>query len=81
MDKAPLMHPAERFGDRKREAQKALDFEPFPDERVERLAAGIVEHERHAVVTLREHERPCRPVAIELGPQRVFMFKPPYRLQ
>jgi hypothetical protein len=43
---------------------------------IERLAAGILEHQRHATIARGECHRPSCPVRVEHGPERVFVFEP-----
>lgn len=42
------MHVTERFCERDRDPQKFRYFQRSAEESIERLAAGILEHERHA---------------------------------
>ena len=43
---------------------------------IERLAAGILEHQRHAAVVVRQRDRSRRPVSIKFAFECIFVFKP-----
>ena len=43
---------------------------------IEQLAAGILEHQRHAPIAMGESHRPRCPVRVERRPECVFVFEP-----
>src|ERR1700722_3574956 len=43
---------------------------------IERLTAGILEHQRHTVVVARQRNRPNCPVSVKFSLERIFVFKP-----
>src|SRR6202051_4386368 len=43
---------------------------------IERRTAGILKHERHAVVVVRQRDRSRRPVSVKFGLERIFVLKP-----
>jgi hypothetical protein len=48
-----------------------------PKQSIDRRPAGILKHQRHAVVVARQRDWPRRPVGVKLGFERIFVFKPP----
>jgi len=42
---------------------------------IERLAAGILKHQRHAAVIVRKRDGSRRPVGVKFGLERIFVFK------
>src|SRR5882762_5486875 len=48
----------------------------FAKQSIERRAAGILEHQRHAVVVVRQRDWSRRPVSIKFGFERIFVFEP-----
>lgn len=62
MAKVSLMHVAERICERHPDPQRYRHFRRSAGETIERLAAGILEHERHAslwcIWRLRPHRAP-----------------------
>src|SRR5215472_15455385 len=52
-----------------------------PQQPVERLAARICEHQRRAILALRERQRPRRPERVQFSAERVFMLEPLKRLE
>jgi hypothetical protein len=75
MDKASLMHSADRSRERDRDAQEFHYFQWSADQSIERLAAGILEHQRHAIVLPGQPDRPRRPRSIKFGFERILMFE------
>ena len=43
---------------------------------IQRCTAGILKHQRHAAVVVRQRHRSRRPVGIKLAFERIFVFKP-----
>jgi len=76
VDEASLMQPAECRRDCDRKAQKLCDVQRAANQSVERLTAGILEHERHAIIVFRQRDWSCRPASVELVFERTFMFEP-----
>src|SRR3981189_678922 len=76
MNKASLMHSAERSRERDRHAQ-ATRYVPWPaNQSIERRTAGILKHQRHAVVVMCQRDRSRRPVSVKFSLERIFVFKP-----
>jgi hypothetical protein len=75
MDKAALMHMAERPRKRERDAQKMRWVQRPAKQSIQRRSAGILEHERHAAVVARERDGSRRPVSFKFGLERKFVFK------
>ena len=59
-----------------REAQEMRYVQWSAEQSIERLAAGILKHQRHAVVVARQRDRSRRPVSLEFGFERIFVLKP-----
>ena len=59
-----------------RDAQEMRCVQWSAKQPVERRAAGILEHQRHAVVVVRQRDRSRRPVSVEFGFERMFVFEP-----
>ncbi len=76
VDQVSLMDVPERGRERDGDAQELRRFQRMTEQSIERLATGILEHQRRPVVAMCERERPCRPAPVELRPERVFMFEP-----
>src|ERR1700733_5852764 len=76
MDKAALMHPAERPRERDRDAQELQELQRPAKQSIERHTAGILKHQRHAVVVVRQRDWSRRPVGVKFGFKRIFVFKP-----
>ncbi len=70
------MHPAERGGDRNGDAEESRHLERPAQQSIERLAAGVLEHQRHATFARGERHRPRCPVRVEQSSERVFVFEP-----
>jgi hypothetical protein len=43
---------------------------------IERHTAGILKHQRHTTVVVRQRNRPNRPVSVKFSLERIFVFKP-----
>ena len=67
---------AERRRERDRDAQEMRYVQRPAEQPIERLAAGILEHQRHAVVVVRQRDRSRRPVSIKFGLERIFVLEP-----
>jgi hypothetical protein len=76
MDKASLMHSAERPRERDRDAQEMRYIQWTAKQSIERLTARILKYQRHAVVVMRQRDRSRRPVSVKFGFERIFVFKP-----
>jgi hypothetical protein len=76
MDKASLMHSAQRPGERDRDAQEMRYVQRSAKQSIERHTAGILKHQRQAVVVARQRDRSRRPVSVKFDFERIFVFKP-----
>ncbi len=76
MDQAAFMHAAERPPERDRDAQEMRDVQWSAKQSIDRHTAGILEHQRHALVVARQREGSRRPVSVKFGLERIFVFKP-----
>src|SRR6266404_7040763 len=72
MDQASLMHLAERPRERDRDAQEMQYLQWPAKQPIERRTAGILKHQRHAVVVARQRDGPRRPVSAEFGFESMF---------
>jgi hypothetical protein len=75
MDEATLVHMAERPRERDRDVQEMRYVQRSAKQSVERRTAGILKHQRQAVVVMRQRDRPRRPVSVEFGFERMFVFE------
>src|SRR5258707_5619281 len=76
MDKASLMHSAERPRERDRDAQEMRYVQWLAKQSIERRTAGILKHQRHAAVVMRQRDWSRRPVSVKFGFERIFVFEP-----
>src|SRR6267142_1642090 len=76
MNKAPLMHLAERTRERDRDAQETRYVQWPAKQSIGRFTAGILKHQRHAVVVLGQRDWSRRPFSVKFGFERIFVFKP-----
>jgi hypothetical protein len=76
MDQASLMHSAERARERDRDAQERRYVKWPAKQSIEWRTAGILKHQRHAVVEVRQRHWSRRPVSVKFGLERIFVFKP-----
>src|ERR1700686_4179458 len=76
MDQTSLMHLAERFRDRNRDTQEMRYLHWPAKQPIERRTAGILQHQRHAAVVVRQRDRSRRPVRIKFAFERIFVLKP-----
>jgi hypothetical protein len=76
MDKASLMHMAERSRERDRDAQEMRCVQWSAKQSIDRHTTGILKYQRHAVIVVRQRDRSCRPVSVKFGFERIFVFKP-----
>src|ERR1700692_3911692 len=76
MDKASLMHSAERSRERDRDAQEMRYVQWPAEQSINRRTAGILKHQRQAVVVVRQRDWSRRPVSVKFGFERIFVFKP-----
>ena len=70
------MHLAQRARERDRDAQEMRYIHRPAKQSIERLAARILEHQRHAAVVARQRDRPRRPVGVKFVLERIFVFEP-----
>src|SRR5580700_759814 len=70
------MHLAERARERDRDAQEMRYVQWPAKQSINRRTAGILEHQRHAVVVVRQREWSRRPVSVKFALERIFVFKP-----
>ena len=76
MDKASLMHVTECPRERDRDAQEMRYVQWSAKQSVGRHPAGILKHQRHAVIVVCQRDRSRRPVSLEFGFERMFVLKP-----
>ena len=76
MDQTSVMHLAERRRNRDRDAQERRYVQWPAKQSIERHAAGILKHQRHAVVVVCQRDWPRRPVSVKFSFERIFVFKP-----
>ena len=76
MDEAALVELREGRSDGDGQAQKAAQFHRRAEQPVQRLAGGILEHQRGSTVLADQLERPHGPSAVQLLPQGVFVSEP-----
>src|ERR1700675_1101270 len=76
MDQASLVHSAERTRERNRDAQEMRYVQRSAKQSIERRTAGILEHQRHAAVVVRQRDWSRRPVSVKFALERIFVFKP-----
>jgi hypothetical protein len=70
------MHLAERHGERDRDAQEMRYVQWPAKQSIERLTAGILKHQRHAVVVMRERDGSHRPASVKFSLERIFVLQP-----
>ena len=70
------MHMAERARERDRDAQEMRYVQWPAKQSIERRTAGILKHQRHAVVVARQRDGSRRPVSVKFSLERIFVFKP-----
>ena len=75
VDEAAPVDLCEGRGDRDGEAQKAAHFHGRPEQPVERLAAGVLEHQHSPAAFADELQRSHRPRPVQLVLQSVFVSK------
>jgi hypothetical protein len=76
MDKPSLMHLAELPRERDSDAQEMRYVQWPAKQSIHRRAAGILKHERHAAVVVRQRNRSRRPISVKLRFECIFVFKP-----
>ena len=76
MDQASLMHLAERPRERDRDAQEMRHVQWSAEQSIERRTAGILKHQGHAVVVVRQRDRSRRPVSVKFALERIFVLEP-----
>ncbi len=70
------MQPAERNRERNGDAEESGHVERPAQQAIQRLAAGILEHQRHSPCARGQCHRARCPVTVEQSPQREFVFEP-----
>jgi hypothetical protein len=70
------MHSAERSRERDRDAQELRYVQCSAKKSIERRTAGILKHQRHAIVVARQRDWARRPVSVKLGFKRIFVLEP-----
>ena len=70
------MHLAECPCERDRDAEEIRYIQWSAKQLIDRRTAGILKHQRHAVVVARQRDRSRRPVSVKFGFERIFVFKP-----
>src|ERR1700722_4960827 len=73
MDQASLMHPAEHARERDRDAQEMRYIQWSAKQSIDRRPAGILKHQRHAVVVMRQCDWSRRPRIVQIVLQSVFV--------
>ena len=73
MDKTSLMHVAELPRERDRDTQEMRYVQWPAKQSFDRRTAGISQHQRHAVVVLRQRDWLRRPCIVQIVPQSVFV--------
>ena len=68
---------AERRREEMARRRKRVSSSGRPSMPIERIAAGILEHEHRAAVVARKRERSRRPFRIEFVREGIFMLEPP----
>jgi hypothetical protein len=76
MDQASLMHLAENPRNRDRDAQEMRYLQWSAKQSIERRTAGILKHQRHAVVVVCQRDWSRRPLSVKFALERIFVFKP-----
>ncbi len=76
MNETSLMHPAQRPRRRDRDAQEMRYLQWSAKQSIERRTAGILKHQRHAAVVVRQRDGSRRPVGVKFGFERIFVLKP-----
>src|ERR1700682_5516998 len=76
MDQASLVHSAERPRERDRDAQEMRYVQWPAKQSIDRHTTGILKHQRHAAIVVRQRDRSRRPVSVKFGFERIFVFKP-----
>jgi hypothetical protein len=76
MNKPALMHSADCIRERDRDAQELRYFQWSAEQSIERLASGVLEHQRHAIILATQRDWPRRPGSIKFSLERKFMFEP-----
>ena len=74
------MHAAECGRERDRDAQELRHIHRLAKQLIERLAAGVLEHQRHAAVVAGQGYWPDSPLGIQFGLEIMFMLEPLERL-
>jgi hypothetical protein len=70
------MHLAERPRQRDRDAQEMRYVQGSAKQSIDQRTAGILKHQRHAVVVVRQRDWSRRPVSVKFGLERIFVLKP-----
>src|ERR1700682_4812789 len=70
------MHLAERPRERDRDAQEIRHAQGPTRQSIDRRPAGILKHQRHAVVVARQHDWSRCPGTVKFVFERIFVFEP-----
>ncbi len=76
VDQPPSVHLADGSRERDGDSQERRDLHRPAEQPIKRLAAGILEHQRHATIARSESHRPRGPVSVERISEGVFVFEP-----
>ncbi len=76
VDEAPLVEPAQRVRQADGDAQERRDLPGPPQEPRQRLAAGVLEHERQLPAVTPQPQGPGREGGVQLVPQRMGVLQP-----
>jgi hypothetical protein len=65
MDESSLVHLPERARKRDRDAQEVWYVQWPAKQSIDQYTAGILKHQRHAVVVVRQRDGPRRPASVK----------------
>ena len=74
VDQPACVHLGDGVGKRDGDAQERRDIQRLAEQPLERLPAGVLEHQGGPDLATDESDRTRRPVGVEVNPQRVFML-------
>jgi hypothetical protein len=75
MDQSARVHLANRRREGNGDTQELPYFQRPAEQPLERLAAGVLEHQHEPSFAANKPDRPRRPVGVKISPQRVFMLE------
>jgi hypothetical protein len=76
VDQARCVNMADSLGERDRQTEEHPALQRRAEQPIEQLAAGVVQHQGHALPVAHERDQPCGPPRIEIHPQSVLMLEP-----